>query len=133
LILAKVDDVWDKDWIQVIDLLLQAHQTDPGNQTVTDKLYVAYYNYGQSLLGQAKKSEAIQQFQAALGVKADGIEAKQALLSLTPTATATNTRIPTATATATHTPTPTATATPAPTPEKDEPDSRPGPQPRPTR
>ncbi|MBI5877186.1 MAG: protein kinase [Chloroflexi bacterium] len=86
-LLVEVDRVWGRDWPQVIGLLSQAYQTDASNLEIRDKLYVAYYNYGQALLSQGALNEAVQQFQKALGMKPDGIEARQALLALTPTST----------------------------------------------
>jgi hypothetical protein len=87
-LLQQVDEPWGKgDWLRVIVLLTQARTLEPTNQIVADKLYVAYYNYGQTLFEQGKKTEAAQQFQNALVIKADGAEAKQALLNLTPAPT----------------------------------------------
>src|ERR1700694_4005767 len=72
-LISQIDDPWARgDWPSVIDLLTQARTLDPSNTSAADKLYVAYFNYGQSLLAQGKKDEAGQQFQNALAVKPDG-------------------------------------------------------------
>jgi tetratricopeptide (TPR) repeat protein len=87
-LLAQIDEPWSKsDWVKAIDLLTQARALDANNSAIADKLYVAYYNYGKTLLSQGKKVEAAQQFQNALSVRVDGTEATLAMLSLTPTPT----------------------------------------------
>lgn len=85
VLLQQVDVAWGRsDWPRVIELLAQARQLDPRRETIADTLYVAYYNYGQALLKQDKKAEAVRQFENALAVKANGAEAQQALLDLKP-------------------------------------------------
>lgn len=100
VLLADVDAPWSRgDWPQVIELLKQALNLDSSNQDVKQKLYVAYYNLGRSLLAQGRKAEAIVQFQSALQVNPNGAEAQQELLNLTPTPTKAPTKIPTQTPT----------------------------------
>ncbi len=86
--LAPVDDLWGRgDWPRVIDLLTSCRAIDANNQDVKDKLYAAYYNYGQRLIEQGNKQAAAQQFQNALNVNPNGDEARVALQQLTPTPT----------------------------------------------
>ena len=102
---ADLNSAWDNDWPRVIDFLTQARGIDPTNQAVADKLYAAYYNYGQSLTQQGNRAAAVTQFQNALSVNPNGDEARQALLNLTPTPAPSPTKL-----------LPTATNTPPPAP-----------------
>jgi hypothetical protein len=95
-LLLQLDEPWGRqDWPQVIDILGRARTIDSANQVVNGKLYVAYYSYGQLLLARGQKSDAVLQFQNALGIRPSGIEAQQALANLTPTPTATSKPAPT--------------------------------------
>jgi hypothetical protein len=93
-----IDAAWGTgDWPRVITLLRSATPTD------NDKLYAAYFNYGQALLLKGDKAGAATQFQNAIEVNSSGAEARQAILALTPSPTPTRTAVPlpaTATATA---------------------------------
>jgi hypothetical protein len=101
-----IDAAWAAgDWPQVIILLKRADPVD------SNKLYAAYFNYGQALLAKGDKPGASIQFQNALRLNADGAEARQAILALTPSPTPTNTPVALPTGTATSVAAPIATAT----------------------
>lgn len=84
--LQQADENWETDWPATIDALVRANACDPRNRDVSDKVYAAYYNYGQVLLKQGKRIEASTQFENAILFKANGAEAKQAISELTPPA-----------------------------------------------
>jgi len=84
-LIQQAQEPWDKhDWPQAINLLLAAHALDPKNPDATQKLYMAYYLYGESELSAGNQPNAIKQFQNAVGVKSDGTEAQAALATLVP-------------------------------------------------
>src|SRR5947209_3258494 len=54
--MQQVDAAWDKDWSKVIEALVRASGCDSNNQDLKDKLYAAYFNYGQQLAAQGKRT-----------------------------------------------------------------------------
>jgi tetratricopeptide (TPR) repeat protein len=81
-----IDAAWAAgDWPQVIALLKRADPVD------ANKLYSAYFNYGQVLLAKGDKAGAAVQFQSAVDINTSGPEARQAILALTPSPTPTRT------------------------------------------
>ena len=67
---------WDaREWEQVIGLIEQILALNPDYEGMNEKLYAAYVNYGDQLLGEGNPAGATAQFNQALGVKPDGAEA----------------------------------------------------------
>jgi len=91
---------WDSgDWELVIGLIEQILALEPDHADMTEKLYAAYVNYGYQLLGDGDPDGATAQFNNALEIKADGLEAQAGLEQaatwvLTPTPVATPTSAP---------------------------------------
>ena len=83
---AQVDESWNGDWTRVVGALQQIEAIEGRTPRWVDKTYAAYYNYGELLLSRGLKLEAAGSFSNALQVKPDGIEARQALVALTPAA-----------------------------------------------
>jgi len=68
---------WDsEDWEQVITLIEQILALEPGYAGMTEKLYAAHVNYGYQLLNEGNPDGATAQFNSALEIKPDGVEAQ---------------------------------------------------------
>jgi hypothetical protein len=109
-VLAKLDGQWTADdWDGVIASLQFLQNVAPDELDYTDKLYVAYFNAGISLLAEGDTAGAAVDFSRAEGTDPSRGEAREEILALTPTP------IPTATATLapTESPVPAPTAAPA--------------------
>ena len=88
-----------EDWAQAIYLIEQILAIEPDYADMTDKLYAAHVNYGDQLLGEGNPDEATVQFEKALEIKPDGLEAQAGLeravaWALTPTPVAAPTSTP---------------------------------------
>jgi len=71
---------WDSgDWELAIGLIEQILALEPDHADMTEKLYAAYVNYGYQLLGDGDPDGATAQFNNALEIKADGLEAQAGL------------------------------------------------------
>jgi len=99
----------EEDWARAISLLLALRSLRPDDPELAAQLVEAYVRDGQRrrAAGQVQLAEA--DFQAALEIDPENVEAKEGLEQLTAL-------LPTATPTVTPTPGPTATPTPSPTP-----------------
>lgn len=76
----QLDQAWQAgDWPRAIDILLEVRQVDPEDQNVMGMLYWAYVSNGYALLDAGKRDEAITQFNRALSINPDGVEATQGL------------------------------------------------------
>jgi len=77
---VRLDQAWQaEDWPRAIEILLEVRQVDPGDQNVLGMLYWAYVSNGYALLDAGKRDEAITQFNRALSINPDGVEATQGL------------------------------------------------------
>jgi LysM repeat protein len=91
---------WDsEDWGLVISLIEQILALEPDYEDMTEKLYAAHVNYGYQLLGEGNPDGATGQFNSALEIKSDGVEAQAGLEQAvawvpTPTPIATPTSTP---------------------------------------
>jgi hypothetical protein len=85
---AQVDEAWNNDWPRVVGALRELEAIEGRTPRWVDKTYAAYYNYGEQLLSQGLTLEAAGTFSNALEIRPDGVEARQALLTLTPQAPA---------------------------------------------
>lgn len=102
--LAQMEEMlntaWDSgDWKLVIDLVEQIMVIEPDYADMPNKLYSAYVNYGYQLLGEGDPDEATAQFNSALEIEPDGMEAlaglqRAAAWAPTPTPVATPTSAP---------------------------------------
>ena len=90
------------EWEQVVGLVEQILALEPDYADMTEKLYAAHVNYGYQLLGEGDPDGATAQFNNALEIQSDGVEALAGLEQA-------------ASWVLTPTPVPTAPATPAPT------------------
>ena len=82
--LAQMEEMlaaaWDsQDWEEVLDLLEQILVLEPDYADMTEKLYAAHVNYGDQLLREGDPDEAAVQFNNALEIKPDGLEAQAGL------------------------------------------------------
>jgi len=105
-----------EEWEQAIDLVEQILAIEPDRDDMTEKLYAAHVNYGLQFLDEGDPDEATTQFNSALEIKPDGVEAlaeleQAAAWELTPTAAPTDTPALTPGATPPGTPAPTPTLT----------------------
>jgi len=104
---------WDSgDWELAIGLIEQILAIEPGYDDMPNKLYSAYVNYGDQLLDEGDPDGATIQFNSALEIKADGVEA---LAGLEQAAASTVAPLATPIGTPGPTPTPTPAGTLAPT------------------
>jgi tetratricopeptide (TPR) repeat protein len=67
------------DWESAIGLIEQILALEPDYADMTEKLYAAYVNYGYQLLGEGDPGGATAQFNNALEIKPDGLEAQSGL------------------------------------------------------
>ena len=68
--------VWESnEWEQAIGLIEQILTIDPDYPDMPEKLYSAHVNYGLQLAEEGKLEEAKVEFNSALEIKADGVEA----------------------------------------------------------
>ena len=68
--------VWAaEEWEQAMDLIEQILAIEPDRDDMTEKLYAAHVNYGLQFLDEGDPDEATAQFNSALEVKPDGVEA----------------------------------------------------------
>jgi tetratricopeptide (TPR) repeat protein len=68
---------WDlEDWEQVITLIEQILALEPDYAGMTEKLYAAHVNYGYQLLNEGNPDGATAQFNSALEIRPDGVEAQ---------------------------------------------------------
>ena len=71
---------WDSgDWELAIGLIGQILALEPDRADMTEKLYAAHVNYGYQLLGDDDPDGATAQFNNALEIKPDGLEAQAGL------------------------------------------------------
>jgi len=76
----QLDQAWQaEDWPRAIDILLEVRQVDPEDPNALGMLYWAYVSNGYALLDAGKRDEAITQFNKALSINPDGVEATQGL------------------------------------------------------
>jgi tetratricopeptide (TPR) repeat protein len=68
-----------EDWEEAIDLIEQILAIDPDYPDMTEKLYSAHVNYGRQLLDEGDPDEAATEFNSALEIKPDGVEAQAGL------------------------------------------------------
>jgi formylglycine-generating enzyme required for sulfatase activity len=68
-----------EDWEQVIGLIGQILAINPNYDDMTEKLYAAHVNYGLQLLEEGHPDQAVAQFNCALEIKPDGMEARAGL------------------------------------------------------
>jgi len=78
--LAQLEEMLDaawaaNEWGQVIALLEQILAINPDYEDMMEKLYAAHVNYGYKLLGEGDLDGAKAQFNSALEIKPDGVEA----------------------------------------------------------
>ncbi|MBL7066194.1 MAG: serine/threonine protein kinase [Anaerolineae bacterium] len=78
--LAQLEEMlwtaWDSyDWELLIGLIEQILAIEPDYDDMPERLYAAYVNYGYQLLGEGDPDGATAQFNSALDIKPDGIEA----------------------------------------------------------
>jgi len=68
--------VWAaEEWEQAMDLIEQILAIEPDRDDMTEKLYAAHVNYGLQFLDEGDPDEATAQFEKALVIKPDGVEA----------------------------------------------------------
>ncbi len=82
---AAVDAAWGRDWpraIHALEALAGLDEACADGQPATFKLYVAHYNYGRALADAGLTAEAVGQYEAALTLNPDGVEAMEALRAL---------------------------------------------------
>ncbi len=76
----KLGTAWDSgDWALAIGLIEQILVLEPDYADMTEKLYAAHVNYGDQLLREGDPDEAKVQFNNALEIKPDGLEAQAGL------------------------------------------------------
>jgi formylglycine-generating enzyme required for sulfatase activity len=68
-----------EDWEQVIGLIGQILAINPNDDDMTEKLYAAHVNYGLQLIEEGNPDQAVAQFNRALEIKPDGMEARAGL------------------------------------------------------
>jgi formylglycine-generating enzyme required for sulfatase activity len=76
---ASDDDKRAEEWEEVVGLIEQILAINPDDADMIEKLYAAYVNYGRQLVEEGKPDEAVVQFNSALKVKPDGVEAQAGL------------------------------------------------------
>jgi len=76
---ASDDDKHAEEWEEVIGLIQQILADSPGDADLIEKLYAAHVNYGLQSLLEGDPDEAIAQFNSALKIKPDGVEARTGL------------------------------------------------------
>src|SRR5712691_7530536 len=78
---ADLNATWGSDWARVVDDLekMRLQQGTCNGDDPTLKLYPAYYNYGAWLEAHGNVTEAVKQYQNALSVNPNGVEAAKAL------------------------------------------------------
>ena len=87
---ASDDDKRAEEWGEVIGLIEQILALNPGNADLIEKLYAAHINYGLQFLAKGDPDGAVAQFNSALKIKPDGVEAQAGLeqaATLVPTLT----------------------------------------------
>ncbi|MCA9942213.1 MAG: LysM peptidoglycan-binding domain-containing protein [Anaerolineales bacterium] len=88
---AQLDAAWAaEDWPEAIRLIQQIRQQAPTEPDMTEKLYAARVNFGYQLAGLGETAAAAEQFEQALAIFPEGVEAEAGLQSLfapTPTPT----------------------------------------------
>ena len=76
----ELDIAWASgEWAQVMDLIEQILAIEPDYPDMPEKLYAAHVNYGYQLLMDGDPDGATAQFNNALEVKSDGVEAQAGL------------------------------------------------------
>ncbi len=68
-----------EDWEKVVELIERILATNPDYAGMTEKLYAAHVNYGLQLIEEGKPDQAAAQFNRALEIKPDGVEAQAGL------------------------------------------------------
>ncbi|MBL7182918.1 MAG: SUMF1/EgtB/PvdO family nonheme iron enzyme [Anaerolineae bacterium] len=76
---ASDDDKRAEEWEEVIGLIGQILAVNPGNADMIEKLYAAHVNYGLQFLVEGDPDGAVVQFNSALKIKPDGVEARAGL------------------------------------------------------
>ena len=76
----ELDSAWKAgDWPTAISVLIEIRAASPEDESIRGMLYWAYVNYGHALLAQGKRDEAITQFNYALSINPEGVEASLGL------------------------------------------------------
>jgi len=76
----ELDAAWKAgDWPTAISALLEMRAANPEDENSRGMLYWAYVNYGYALLVQGRRDEAITQFNYALSINPEGVEASDGL------------------------------------------------------
>jgi tetratricopeptide (TPR) repeat protein len=74
---SQLDSAWaQEDWPRVITLLGQMQVSNPGDQTIQEKLFAAHFNYGVQLVRSERLPEAVAQFDEALKIKPEDVNAQ---------------------------------------------------------
>ena len=74
---SRLDSAWaQEDWPQAIGLLEQMRAINPGDKAVQEKLFAAHFNYGVKLVRSEQLPEAVAQFDEALKIKPDDVNAQ---------------------------------------------------------
>jgi formylglycine-generating enzyme required for sulfatase activity len=68
-----------EDWEKVIELIEQIRAINPNYDDMTEKLYAAHVNYGLQFLHEGDPDGAVVQFNSALEIKPNGVEARAGL------------------------------------------------------
>lgn len=77
---SQLDAVWaGSDWPAAIEILEQLVIMKPGDQETVEKLYAAHVNYGYLFRSANQTENAQNQFDLALSIKPNGIEAQEGL------------------------------------------------------
>ena len=76
---ASDDDKRAGEWKEVIGLIERILAVNPGDADVIEKLYAAHVNYGLQFLDEGDPDGAVVQFNSALEIKPDGVEARAGL------------------------------------------------------
>jgi len=83
--LRQLDEVWDRDWNQVIAVIAEFRRRYPEYPPAKYKLYDAQLNYGKQLVNSGRPLDGAKQFEEARKLLPERPEAPGAILSLTPT------------------------------------------------
>jgi hypothetical protein len=86
-LLGQLDLVWGSDWPSSISLLQAFHTQHPTQTGATDKLYAAFVEYGRALRDAGAASDAAEQFQQAIRLAPQRLEARDELAALAPVPT----------------------------------------------
>ena len=78
-VVASDDDKRAEEWGEVIGLIGQILAVNPGDADMIEKLYAAHVNYGLQFLDEGDPDGAVVQFNSALEIKPDGVEARAGL------------------------------------------------------